>query len=109
MEDDNGVTLARTRDKGSFKEWLERVFTERNMDSPVSRNSRGSSTSSAIVESPVSQNQWEFYLQEIESYFQDLLSSNLDEQIFGQQDNDGLQISPIEPDVTDHNDSSMVN
>ncbi|KAF7829278.1 putative U-box domain-containing protein 50 [Senna tora] len=106
MEDDNGVMVARMKDKVTFKDWLERMFTEKSTDSPISRISHGSSTSSAIMDSPVSQNQWEFYLQEIESYFQDLLSSNLDEQSFGEQDSDISQTSPQDTDITQQNNSN---
>lgn len=107
IEDDDAVIVARMKDKITFKDWFEKMFTERNMDSPERRSSSRSltsSSSSATIESPVSpQNQWEFYLQEIESYYQDLLASNLEE------DNDVSQISPTETDVTRQNDSITVN
>lgn len=103
MEDDNGVTVARLRDKVSFKDWLEKMFNDKSNESP----GRSASTSSTNFESPVTQDHWEFYLQEIENYYQELMSSNLEEGKCG-QDNDGSQISPIEPDVTELNNSNTV-
>lgn len=89
MEDDNGVMVAKMKDKITFKDWLEKMFNDKTNDSIASP----SSTS-------LGKNQWEFYLQEIEFYYKELLSLNLekDEGRFVEE-NDDLQISPIEPDV----------
>ncbi|KAK7309582.1 hypothetical protein RJT34_06429 [Clitoria ternatea] len=101
MEDDHGVMVARTRDKITFKDWLDKLFNDKINDS----QDKSASLSSTNLEN-VNQNQWEFYLQEIENYFQEL-SSNLEEGSCV-QDNDDSQISPIEPDhVTECNNSNM--
>ncbi|KAK7252442.1 hypothetical protein RIF29_36377 [Crotalaria pallida] len=101
MEDDNGVMVARIKDKVTLKDWLEKMFNDKNNDS----GDRSASTSTTNLESPVTQNQWELYLQEIDTYYQELLSSNLEEESC-KQDNDDSQISPIEPDVIERNGSN---
>ncbi|XP_054823196.1 putative U-box domain-containing protein 50 isoform X1 [Prosopis cineraria] len=107
MEDDNGFVVARMRDKITFKDWLEKVLPEGKVDSPAdSRSRRGLAAS---MESPGSQNQWEFYRQEIETYFQDLLSSNTNEQTsLEHPDSDVSRISANEPDdVIEQNNSNL--
>lgn len=103
MEDDRGVMSARMRDKVTFKDWLDKWFNDKTNDS----QDRSTSLSSTNLESPLNQNQWEFYLQEIEKYYQELLSSNLEE---GNcvLENDDSQIGPIEPHVTEQNNYNMV-
>ncbi|XP_027192458.1 putative U-box domain-containing protein 50 isoform X2 [Cicer arietinum] len=97
MEDDSGVMVAKMRDKVTFKDWLDKIFSDKTND--YSQNSLSASPSTTNL----GQNQWEFYLQDIENYYQELLSSNLEE---GSYDN--LHISPtIEPRVTQQNNSNM--
>lgn len=98
MEDDNGVMVAKMKDKITFKDWLETMFNDKTNDSIASP----SSTS-------LGKNQWEFYLQEIEFYYKELLSLNLKEEE-GRfvEENDELHISPIEPDVSERNNTNMV-
>ncbi|CAJ2636301.1 unnamed protein product [Trifolium pratense] len=100
MEDDSGVKVAKMRDnKTNFIDWIERVFCDKTIDSNerVSNSSR-SSTSSTNFEAHLDQNQWEFYVQEINNYFQELLSLNMEggncEQEF--DDDDDSFISSIE-------------
>lgn len=76
MEGDQGVMVARTRRKTSFRGWLGKLFAE-NTSSP---HTNGSPTSSTMADSPNSLNQWENCAEEIENYFQQLQSLNLDEQ-----------------------------
>lgn len=103
MEDDQGVTVARMRDKSSLKSWVGRLMSSDQTNSPE-RNSRHSPTSSSNLEPPSSQNQWEIHVQEIESYFQQLLSSDLDADDPAQE-NERLQASQAEYENTD---STMV-
>lgn len=98
MEDDQGVMVARIRDKITFKDWLDKWFHDKTNDSL----DKSESLSSSNLESPVNRNRWEFYLQEIENYYQELLSSKLEEGNCG-LDNDESQIGPNEPHVTEHN------
>ncbi|KAK7407195.1 hypothetical protein VNO78_08902 [Psophocarpus tetragonolobus] len=102
MEDDHGAMVARMRDKITFKDWLDKWFNDKTNDS----QDRSTSLSSSNLESPVNHNQWEFYLQEIENYYQELLSSKSEEGNCG-LDNDDLQIGPIEPHVTEQNNYNM--
>ncbi|RDX81710.1 putative U-box domain-containing protein 50 [Mucuna pruriens] len=102
MEDDHGVMVARMRDKITFKEWLDKLFNDKTNDS----QDTSASLSSTNLESPLNRNQWEFYLQEIENYYQELLSSKSEEGSCV-PDNDDSQISPIEPHVTEHNNSNV--
>ena len=103
MEDDQGVMVARMRDKITFKDWLDKWFKDKTNDS----QDRIASLSSSNLESPVNRNQWEFYLQEIENYYQELLSSKPEEGSCVQE-NDDSQIGPIEPHVTEQNNYNMV-
>lgn len=98
MEDDHGVMVGRMRDKITFKDWLDKWFNDKTNDS------RSASLSSTNLESPVNENQWEFYLQEIENYYQELLSSKSEEGSCV-LDNDDSQTGPIEPHVTENNNS----
>jgi len=103
MEDDHGVMVARIRDKITFKDWLDKWFNDKTNDSP----DKSEPLSSSNLESSVNRNQWEFYLQEVENYYQELLSSKLEEGNCG-LDNDDSQIGPNEPHVTEHNNYNMV-
>lgn len=98
MEDDQGVMVARTRGKASFKGWFGKMFAE----SPTSHHTHGSSTSSTIADSLNSLNQWENYADEIENYFQQLLSLNLDEQDCEDENN------PTEQEMPENSDSDVV-
>jgi hypothetical protein len=97
MEDDEGVMVANMREKASLRGWFGKKFA----DTP-DRNSRSSST----LQSQNSQNQWESHAQEIESYFQLLLSSDLDGDDPAQE-NDGFQTSP-ESDMSENAYANMV-
>jgi hypothetical protein len=101
MEDDSGVMVAKIRDKVTFKDWLDKMFSDKTNDYSQNRLSASPSTINLV------QNQWEFYLQDIENYYQELLSSNLEEGSYV-QDNDDSHISPIEPHVTELNSSNKV-
>ncbi|KAI5419311.1 hypothetical protein KIW84_043470, partial [Lathyrus oleraceus] len=95
MEDDSGVKVAKMRDyKTNFRYWIERIFCDKTIDSNQGCSSRSSTSS----ESHIDQNEWELYIREIDSYFQELLSLNMEEGICG-QDNDDSYFSPIEPFV----------
>lgn len=82
MEDEKGVMVAKLRDnKGSFKDWLGKIFVPSPAmisleKTPKPRRNILSSSSSINLESPSIQNQWEIYAQEVEEYFQHLLSLN---------------------------------
>ncbi|TKY69960.1 putative U-box domain-containing protein 50 [Spatholobus suberectus] len=102
MEDDHGVMVARMRDKVTFKDWLDKWFNDKTND-PQDRSASLSSTNS---ESPENQNHWEFYLQEIDNYYQELLSSKSEEGSCG-PDNDDSHIGQIEPHVTEQNNYNM--
>lgn len=104
MEDDKGLMVAKLRERSSFKGWLGKMFIE-NQSNSFGRNTGRSLSSSTILHSPGSQNHRETHMQEIESYFQHLLSLNLDgKEDFGQE-NENSQTSPREPE---HEDSDMV-
>ena len=109
MEDDNGVVVAKMRDKITFKDWIEKLLPERNN---LLVDSADCSSSSAIIESSVgSQNQWEIYHQEIETYYQILLSTsnmNIGEQVrLEHQESDVSGISGLElDDVREYNNSN---
>lgn len=99
MEDDNGVKVAKVREKINLKDRLERMFSDKAIEYSRHRSSSASSTSPTNLEAHLDQNQWEFCLQEIDTYLQELLSLNLEEGSCGQDINDVSHISPIEPYV----------
>lgn len=109
MEDDQGVTVARLREKGSFKDWLGKIFIP-NPSSSLERNQRRILSSSAInLDSPSTQSQWQNYAQEIEDYFQHLLSLYLDDEEVCVQEDDCLQQSPrMESGTPEHADCDLV-
>lgn len=109
MEDDRGVTLAKMREKGSRRNWFSPKKSAENNYSSASlgrMNSRLSSISSSkSFDSPVVHDQWESYAEEVENYFQHLLSLNLDYRKFDGQD-ESSQINPT--DATEYADSNLV-
>ncbi|XP_021818980.1 putative U-box domain-containing protein 50 [Prunus avium] len=107
MEDDQGVMVAKVREKGSFKGWLAKMFNENSADS-LDTVSHPSLRFSTNPNSPNSQNQWESCVREIENYFQHLLSLKLDEEEDCGQGNDRVQISPMELARPEHADSNMI-
>lgn len=101
MEDDSGAMVAKMRDKVTFKDWLDKMFSDKTNDYSQNRLSASPSSTNLV------QNQWEFYLQDIENYYQELLSLNLEEGSYVVHDNDGSHVCPkIEPHVTDLNNSN---
>ncbi|GMN34003.1 hypothetical protein TIFTF001_004463 [Ficus carica] len=108
MEDDQGITVARLREKGSFKDWLGKIFIP-NPSSSLERNQRRILSSSAInLDSPSTQSQWQNYAQEIEDYFQHLLSLYSDDEEVCVQEDDSLQQSPrMESGTPEHADCDL--
>lgn len=100
MEDDQGVMVAKMKEKASLKDWIEKIFTDPANSSKA--NSRSSPSSSISLDSLNSQTQWEANISEIETYFQQLSSSDLDE------DNQAQENSPMESDMPEDTDSNMV-
>lgn len=104
MKDDQGVVVGKMKDKASFKDWIEKIFTDPSAHSSK-KNSRFSPTSSINLDTRNSQNQWETHVGEIESYFQLLASSDLDEDNNHDQDSN----SPTESDMPEeYTDSNLV-
>ena len=93
MEDDQGVIFAKLREKGSFKDWLGKMFIPNSPNSQGQRNPRRILSSSSMIslDSPSTQSRWESYAQEIEDYFQHLLSLNLDEQDCVEEESESVQ------------------
>ncbi|XP_057251923.1 putative U-box domain-containing protein 50 isoform X2 [Beta vulgaris subsp. vulgaris] len=73
MEDEDGVIVAKLKQKTSFKGWLGKMLSHGQERSTTYSSPRCSSSDS---ESPLSRNgnnHWELYEQDIEEYFQELL------------------------------------
>ncbi|PRQ48467.1 putative transferase, protein kinase RLK-Pelle-RLCK-IXb family [Rosa chinensis] len=99
MEDDQGVIVAKLREKASFKGWLAKMFNDTSATSPDTTSATSSDTTSANPNSPISsQNNWECHVQEIENYFQHLLSLRLEEETCGQENVD-VQKNPTESNM----------
>ncbi|KAL5556567.1 hypothetical protein UlMin_038803 [Ulmus minor] len=108
MEDDQGVMVFKLREKGSFRDWLGKMFIP-NPASSLDKTPRRLLSSSSSLDSPSSRNQWENYAHEIEEYFQHLLSLNLDEEVVDiGQENESFQLSPsMELATPEHADSDL--
>uniref|UniRef100_A0A803PDY2 RING-type E3 ubiquitin transferase n=1 Tax=Cannabis sativa TaxID=3483 RepID=A0A803PDY2_CANSA len=88
MEDDQGVMVAKFREKGSFKDWLGKIFIPPQPNSLEKNPRRLLSSLSINLDSPSSQTQWENCVEEIEEYYQHLLSLNLDHEAKDEEDVD---------------------
>lgn len=92
MEDDQGVTVAKLKEKSIFKGWLGKMF---NDNISLERNSTSTPPSPANSDSPDLHCQWERYAEEIEAYFQELLISCKEDDNF---EDHGMG-SPVKPEV----------
>ncbi|KAL5556568.1 hypothetical protein UlMin_038804 [Ulmus minor] len=103
MENEKGVKVRRVRDRANIRSWLEKTFLEKfndlyNRSSPPSPNPDSSHL----------RDQWEKFAQEIETYFQHLLS--LDEEEDVEQENEvqtTSQNSPMEAEMMELANSNM--
>ncbi|EOX91927.1 U-box domain-containing protein kinase family protein, putative [Theobroma cacao] len=96
MEDDQGIMVAKIGEKPSLRNLLGKIFSENSS----SRRQKCSCPPPSNQDSP--KNQWEDNVQELDNYFQHLLSLNLDEE------NDHLlQTNPVEPDSQENTNSNM--
>ncbi|KAL9255553.1 putative U-box domain-containing protein [Drosera capensis] len=85
MEDEQGASL---KQKNNLRGWLGKVLA--NGRSPTSP----SSISARSLDSPSPKNKWEFYAQEIEEYFHQLLMMKDNDDV---DENVALDPSPLEP------------
>lgn len=110
MEDDKGVRIAKISSKPSLKGWLGRIFVE-DPNYYSERNLSLSSASPSSSNSSSSRNYWDSNVHELENYYEELLSLNLQEEEDCEQDQDGgLESSgSTQFNVLDHPDSNMVN
>lgn len=92
MEDDGGGIMgAKIKEKPGIKSLLGRIFWERRKClSPPSTNQDSAKY------------RWDDNVEELENYFQQLLSLNLDEE------SDMLQRNPMESDTPESTNSNMV-
>lgn len=74
IEDDQGNLVAKVGKRSSFKGWFGKMFQD------TSGTGKSPPCSPSQLISVDSSNQWEKYVGEIETYFNQLLSSNEDEQ-----------------------------
>ncbi|XP_030455872.1 putative U-box domain-containing protein 50 isoform X1 [Syzygium oleosum] len=100
MEDDEGVMVAKLKEKSSFKGWFVKMFSD---NISPGRHSSPAPPSLANLGSPDLQSQWERYVDEIEDYFQDLQISCEEDDSF----EDCGMASPVEPDAPEDADTSM--
>ncbi|GLU18203.1 hypothetical protein SLE2022_345160 [Rubroshorea leprosula] len=89
LEDDQGIPVTKLKDN-LFLRSFSRMFSD---------NSRSKSGHRPSTSSVDSQNEWESYIQEIESYFQHLSSLNLDEEKLEER-SEIVETSPIREDVS---------
>lgn len=73
MEDEEGVIVASLKQKGSFKGWLGKMLSHGQVKSPNCPSPRCTNSGSDSPFSRNNINQWEFYEQDIEEYFQELM------------------------------------
>ncbi|XVF15302.1 hypothetical protein REPUB_Repub09cG0139400 [Reevesia pubescens] len=101
MEDDEGNMVAKISEKPCLKNLLGRIFSE---NYPIRRQKCYCPTSTN-QDSP--KNRWEDNMQELENYFQHLLSLNLDEENPEEEINDQFQTSTMESDAPENTNSNM--
>ncbi|GAB4848800.1 hypothetical protein Ancab_003593 [Ancistrocladus abbreviatus] len=93
MEDEQGITVAKLKQKASFKGWLGKVLAHGR--SPYA----SSSSSQRSLDSPSARNQWDMFAQEIEGYFQQLLEEKDDH--INMEENGALENNIMEPNMPD--------
>ncbi|XP_038882164.1 putative U-box domain-containing protein 50 [Benincasa hispida] len=108
MEDDKGVRISKISTKHSLKDWLGKMFMEVPIYSS-DRNLSLSSSSPSSSNSLRSQNYWDHNVHELENYYEELLSLNLQEEEDCEQDQDGVleSSSLTQFKILDHPDSNM--
>jgi len=104
LEDEQGVIIAKLKNRGSWKGWFGKKSSSSNSHGHGKSPACPSSTASMDSNSPVSRNNWENYEQEIDEYFQELLSlrskSNAGEEREIEEEENGVSLnSPIEQDI----------
>ncbi|GMI67967.1 hypothetical protein like AT5G65500 [Hibiscus trionum] len=77
MEDDRGAMVAKIREKPNIRNLLGRIFSE---TSPLIRRQKCPCPPSTNQDSPKNRWVWKNNVQELQNYFQHLLSLNLDEE-----------------------------
>ncbi|XP_059624137.1 putative U-box domain-containing protein 50 [Cornus florida] len=95
MEDDQGVMVAKVREKVGFKGWLEKMISQNCTNEKSLLSSPSSSTDNN------SPDEWKHFSQEMENYFHQLLSSHSDAEDC-EEENDTLETSPTAPDMTEN-------
>ncbi|KAA0036349.1 putative U-box domain-containing protein 50 isoform X1 [Cucumis melo var. makuwa] len=108
MEDESGVRISKISTKHSLKGWLGKMFVE----DPTyfsDRNLSLSSSSPHSSNSMSSQNYWDHNVQELENYYEELLSLNVQEEEDCEQDQDGVleNSSSTRFNILDYPDSNM--
>ncbi|KAK5843463.1 putative U-box domain-containing protein 50 [Gossypium arboreum] len=89
-DDGGGIMVAKIKEKPSIKSLLGRIFCERRKCSSLPSTNQDSV-----------KDRWDNNVEELENYFQQLLSLNLDEEI------DMLQANPMESDTPESINSNM--
>lgn len=100
MEDDQGVTITKMKDRVQSKSWLERIFSEKTID--LDQLTSTSDNASNL------RDQWEVNAKRIEDYFQYLLCFNFDEVEELHHENDTSQASPLDSEMQELAKSNMV-
>lgn len=104
MEDDQGVTVAKMRERVNFGNLWTKMFSGNGKNpNRLSISPRGPE-----ADSPYSQSTWEACVQEIEDYFQHLVSLNLDDATNSEDGGEILQACPTEPNAAEQTGSNMV-
>lgn len=74
LEDEQGVIMAKLKNRGSWKGWFGKKLSSSNSHGHGKSPACPSSPASMDSNSTVSRNNWENYEQEIDDYYQELLS-----------------------------------
>ncbi|KAF8012220.1 hypothetical protein BT93_I0373 [Corymbia citriodora subsp. variegata] len=100
MEDDQGMVVAKSKERSNFKGWFGKMF---NDNISPDRHSSSTPPLSVNLDSPNLQCQWERYAEEIEDYFQELQISCQEDDNF----EDCGTASPVKPDALEDADTTM--
>ena len=89
IEDDQGVIVARIKERPSFKGWIGKFFPEN-----ANGKNHCESPSSSSASNGGTPDQWEKYGEEIENYFNELSSSIANEGNSEEANDTSISISP---------------
>lgn len=103
IEDDQGVLVAKLKEKSSLRVWFGKMFTESNSNENKANNALTEAESPELGGDP-----WKRHEQEVEEYFQELLYSYRDDDDLDTGETSDMRGSPMKSDIPELADSTKV-